>query len=755
MKLFFALFFLSKIPAQCLKSAGPFQLLGANDQFVSCILPSSNAPLQLSLVSEVPDAAVCVLACDQGYDTNTPLSRTITCNGTAWTGSVDSVTLCRPLSCPTLTAPLNSASASCIGAREGSMCNMTCSAGFKANQFSSRVCRDGSWTGGALVCTPKACPDIIAPADSIGSSCIGKQQGEQCAFACVGGAVAAGTPNRICSNGAWSGTSFTCTLANTCPQLYSPPGAFTTVCARFAAGQECTFKAMPGFTISNASRICQAGTLTWSGNESRTIALTCPALATPANAEPSTSCMESVQGTVCTQRCSAGFVSSQGGVWTCHNQQWVGVPLVCSPMNCPVLTAPDNAVMGACDGKVEGDLCTFFCQPGFKSIGHGARVCRNGQWTGYSFQCTPAATRYVWVASSFGTCLHNITQQPCGEPLAGVLTRQVACIDTSLATFAITNNDNCQNQPSAHEVSATLECALEPCPSYAWQYGAWESVCSAECGTGYQERTAVCRGSNGAVVDGSMCPSDPSPRLRECNTQACTGAHYVASVWSPCSGACYNGQGVYNTRSRNVQCLDVLGNLAPISQCSVVNAPPSTQDCNTQPCSAYTWSECPWEACTAQCNGGGTEAGLMAGQKSRNVFCQDPLGNGVSASLCANFGLPSPVTLLVGCNPLPCASFNWMTTPWSACSGTGASGTRTRSYHCHKADGSNALNSECPAPPPTTQEACIPNSCPTMAPTNLGTFRPTSAPRSPQLGAGAQTGASVVVLLMSAAIFVV
>lgn len=729
----------SYVNGQCSKASPPFTLNGVNDQIAVCVIPP-NEPLDLGMNDTVPDTTICSLACDSGFNRETVNSRIIKCVGTDWVSTANLAGVCDPLVCPDLPAPIHSPCSTCSGATEGATCTMNCDIGFAPNIQTPRVCRGGVWSGIDLTCTPKVCPTLVPPADSAAGStaCVGKLEGQDCTWSCNSSATTAGSTTRTCSDGMWDGTPLTCTLPTYCPQLYSPAGAYPGVCARATENTTCTFTAMPGYTIQNATRTCQAN-LTWDGVDATTMPLSCPPLDVPDNAETSTACLSGPEGTKCTQQCRNGYVSNNQGAYTCHNSKWVGTPLVCSPQNCPLLTSPDNAYTSSCDNAIEGAWCTFACKPGFAPTGHATRVCHGGAWSGFSFQCLAPASQYSWVASSFGPCHQNGTTESCGND--GLLTRVVGCVDTQATPYNSVSIALCNASLGAHEVSTVLQCAIEACPTYSWQFGAWSS-CSAECGGGYQLRSAVCMSSTGASADASKCPVEAIVGRQACNTQACTGPHWAASEWDLCSGGCYDGV-EYNTRTRALFCLDVLGNSAPVAQCRNP-APPASEQCNLQPCAGYLWDSCPWEACTAQCNGGGTKAGLMAGQRQRNVFCKDGSGNTVSSSLCTYVGLPAPATMMVGCNPDPCTAYNWMTGPWSQCTGTGTQGTRTRTYHCHAADGSNALNSACPPPAPPTQEACIPKSCPTMAPTTPGSSRPTPADA---VSGAAQIAASVLAII--------
>jgi len=102
----------------------------------------------------------------------------------------------------------------------------------------------------------------------------------------------------------------------------------------------------------------------------------------------------------------------------------------------------------------------------------------------------------------------------------------------------------------------------------------------------------------------------------------------------------------------------------------------------------------------------------MMGVQSRDIFCMtdEVIPRVVDDQRCAN--LMKPTSTVLGCNEQPCTDWNWMTTKWTKC----ADGKRTRTYHCHAPDGSNALLADCeeniPELTPIAEEACILGTCP-------------------------------------------
>ena len=113
----------------------------------------------------------------------------------------------------------------------------------------------------------------------------------------------------------------------------------------------------------------------------------------------------------------------------------------------------------------------------------------------------------------------------------------------------------------------------KPLWAYSWQTGDWGS-CSASCGGGTQTRTATCRRSDGVDLPDAYCAGlTKPPTSTDCNTQPCYTYGWQAGAWSDCSNACGSG-----TQTRSTGCYRSDGAQVSASYCSG-GAPASTQSC--------------------------------------------------------------------------------------------------------------------------------------------------------------------------------
>jgi hypothetical protein len=70
--------------------------------------------------------------------------------------------------------------------------------------------------------------------------------------------------------------------------------------------------------------------------------------------------------------------------------------------------------------------------------------------------------------------------------------------------------------------------------SYAWFTGDW-SPCSHTCGGGERIRIVLCRDQNGTVVSDSLCTGPKPASTQECNTEPCTAYEWQAGPFATCS----------------------------------------------------------------------------------------------------------------------------------------------------------------------------------------------------------------------------
>ncbi|XP_031846558.1 A disintegrin and metalloproteinase with thrombospondin motifs 15 isoform X2 [Nomia melanderi] len=181
-----------------------------------------------------------------------------------------------------------------------------------------------------------------------------------------------------------------------------------------------------------------------------------------------------------------------------------------------------------------------------------------------------------------------------------------------------------QEQACAHLQRPVEEACTGPCENVHWNYGEWDN-CSVTCGSGFQQRTAVCVDFNGRPVAEENCAKQEKILRRVCVQSACPKWDY--GKWGNCSVMCGRG-----TREKHYLChVDSL--VVPNSFCG--EPPPrDIQFCNAGPCDEWQTSD--WSSCSVTC-GDGT--------KKRNVVCKS--ADGKTSNKCSPSDKPDKVTTCV------------------------------------------------------------------------------------------------------------
>jgi hypothetical protein len=129
--------------------------------------------------------------------------------------------------------------------------------------------------------------------------------------------------------------------------------------------------------------------------------------------------------------------------------------------------------------------------------------------------------------------------------------------------------------------------------------------------------------------------------MQSCNVVACRSYSVFEGPWGECNQTCGGG-----IQSREVVCIDDLGNTAPSQTCSNFATFSNQRACNMQACSGYYWDVPSWNFCNAPCSGGKRFRDTICKQNSSVVdetFCSSSLAP-VSESLCN-----TQVLLLIVC----------------------------------------------------------------------------------------------------------
>uniref|UniRef100_A0AAX7T0L4 PLAC domain-containing protein n=1 Tax=Astatotilapia calliptera TaxID=8154 RepID=A0AAX7T0L4_ASTCA len=180
--------------------------------------------------------------------------------------------------------------------------------------------------------------------------------------------------------------------------------------------------------------------------------------------------------------------------------------------------------------------------------------------------CDMGACAKSWFYTEWG----NRCSAECGM---GVRTRGVLCLTNQISSLPL---EGCGSErPADSQV-----CNNGPCENrIEWFTGPW-SQCSAECGTGTQQRSVVClmKSNEGfTVMPPYECSSLDKPlRQQSCSLKAC-GAKWYHTDWSACSKTCEGG-----FRVREVRCLS--DDMLSREGCDVQLKPEEKEDCNPEPC---------------------------------------------------------------------------------------------------------------------------------------------------------------------------
>ncbi|XP_018593821.1 thrombospondin type-1 domain-containing protein 4 [Scleropages formosus] len=295
---------------------------------------------------------------------------------------------------------------------------------------------------------------------------------------------------------------------------------------------------------------------------------------------------------------------------------------------------------------------------------------------------------YIWSATGTTPC-----SATCGTGRRHVV---FGCVEQLTLTPAPADFCEPTQLPGPREE----HCHTQPCPAF-WDVGEW-SECSKTCGPGFQNRQVLCRRPLGnqstGVVGPEQCGHLESPEtIVSCQLKICS-EWQIRSEWTSCSVPCGVGQ-----RTREVLCVDNLGDVVMDEECNMKLRPPDVENCDMGPC-ARSWFFSPWsERCSADCG---------EGRRSRSVVC---LTNYISSLPLDGCGdeVPDESSL---CDIGPCHhKFEWYTGQWGQCSAECGNGTQTRSVVCMlHSDGhlDVASPSNCShLPRPTSTQPCFLKRC--------------------------------------------
>ncbi|XP_026709917.1 P-selectin isoform X1 [Athene cunicularia] len=476
----------------------------------------------------------CAFSCQTGFALTGPESRECTATGT-WTGDSPH---CEAVACPVLSVP-DQGELNCSHLHGdftfGSRCAFSCQTGFALMGPESRECTaTGTWTGDTARCKAIACLALSAP-DQGELNC-SHLYGDftfrsKCAFSCQTGFALMGPESRECTaTGTWTGDSPHCE-AISCPVL-SAPDQGELNCSHlhgdFTFGSTCAFSCQTGFVLMGPeSRKCTA-TGTWTGDNPRCKAITCPVLSAPDQGELNCSHLHGdfTFGSTCAFSCQTGFVlmgpesrkCTATGTWTGDNPR-------CKAITCPVLSAPDQGELNC--SHLHGDFtfgstCAFSCQTGFVLMGPETRECTaTGRWTGDAPRCKATACPML-SAPSWGelNCSH----------LHGNFAFGSTCDFSCQTGFVLMGLESHECTAMGTWTGDTPQCKAISCPvldppsrgqlscSHVHGNFTYNSTCTFSCEKGFLRMGAEmlwCEATGNWTRHAPVCEEDGAPFLKQ------------------------------------------------------------------------------------------------------------------------------------------------------------------------------------------------------------------------------------------------
>ncbi|KAI8485711.1 hypothetical protein Bbelb_365450 [Branchiostoma belcheri] len=488
-------------------------------------------------------------SCDPGY--NLVGSATRTCQADlTWTASD-----------PTCEAPTNGA---VTGSNSlGDTVTYSCDSGYNLVGSATRTCQaDLTWTASAPTCEVVQCLVLTSPTNGAVSG--SNSYGDVLSFTCDTGYNLVGSTTLTCqSDGTWSGSSPTCTIVQ-CRALTPPANGEMSGSRSYQDVMQ--FTCHSGYErVGAASITCQADG-TWSGNVPSCGAVACPILSAPANGAMSGSnfYQDLVQFT-----CGYGYDLVGNSALTCQSDAtWSGSVPTCTPVQCPILTAPLN---GAKTGSnFYPNMVQFSCSSGYNLVGNSALTCQaDATWSG----TVPTCTRKE--------CL--LLTAPTNGAMTGSNLYQDVVTFTCNSGYSLLGNPSltCQADATwsgAVPICPPVECPLLTAPVNGVMFGSnfYQDIIQFSCNPGYEldgSSNLACQ------VDASWSGSVPTCERVQCPLQADpangakTGSNFYEDV---VHFTCYSGHDLVGNPTITCQADATWSGAVPTCtriECPVLTAP--------------------------------------------------------------------------------------------------------------------------------------------------------------------------------------
>ncbi|XP_078664159.1 P-selectin-like [Branchiostoma floridae x Branchiostoma belcheri] len=233
-------------------------------------------------------------------------------------------------------------------------------------------------------------------------------------FTCESGYELEGSASITCqADGTWSNSAPSCAPVQ-CPLLTAPDYGEMTGDNYYQ--DVVTFLCDPGYELVGLSSLtCQADR-TWSGIGPTCTPVQCPLLTAPAYGAMTG---DNYYQDVVMFTCDFGYELDGFSSLTCQaDRTWSGVEPTCTPVQCPLLTAPDYGEMTG-DNYYQ-DVVTFLCDPGYELVGLPSLTCQADRtWSGIEPTCTrvqcPVPSSPVNGDSSGPNFYQDVVQFTCDQ----------------------------------------------------------------------------------------------------------------------------------------------------------------------------------------------------------------------------------------------------------------------------------------------------------------------------------------------------
>ncbi|XP_078687161.1 uncharacterized protein LOC144919463 isoform X16 [Branchiostoma floridae x Branchiostoma belcheri] len=313
-----------------------------------------------------------LFTCNQGYELVGATSATCRADQT-WS---ETPPTCRVVQCPLLSAPVNGALSPPGATSYNDAVTFTCGTGYQLNGPSDVLtCRaDGTWSNTAPTCTVVRCLALTAPANGALSPAGANSYTNVVTFTCNQGYERQGASSATCqADGTWSNAVATC-IPVQCQQLTAPANGVLSPTGAISYQNGVDFSCNVGYQLNGASRAtCQADQ-TWSANVPTCTVVQCPLLTAPANGALSPAGV-TAYNTVVRFTCVQGYVLTGAADVTCQaDGTWSARP-TCRPVQCPILSAPDNGSLSTGANSYQ-TVVTFNCNLGYERVGFASAICQ-------------------------------------------------------------------------------------------------------------------------------------------------------------------------------------------------------------------------------------------------------------------------------------------------------------------------------------------------------------------------------------------